>query len=812
MTDLRLALRSLLKNPGFTTMAVVTLALGVGLTTTVFAVLDTVLLRPLPYANADRLVMIWHEYPTRDFGLVNLSYATVDDLASQGQSFEHIGAFSFQEVTVEGTAGPERLRGMRITGDLLARLGTPPLRGRHFSRDDEAPDATRTAILSYDLWQTRFGGSASLPGGTVTLDGLPHVVVGIMPATFTFPPSLASRVDAVATGAERPAFWTPLTARTAPPRREQRALLSLATLKPGVTLDTARAEVAVIARQLAGTYPEAYTDLGLTVIPLHEQVAGSVRPALAVLFGAVSFLVAIACVNIGNLLLTRAVARRKDVAVRLALGAGRWRLARYLLAESLWISLGGAVLGLLAARGALHLLLVLDPARLPRLSELGLHPEVVTFALGLSLLCGAFFSLAPLLQTVTGAVMPALQSDGANATAGGVGQITRRLLSAAQIAFALVLLTGAALMLQTLQRLASVDPGFDPERLLTLQLFVAPTVAREVPARVALHEQIVENLRALPGVVAAGSISQPPLSPRGDSAVTMVAEGTPLAPGEEGPQASYRPASVDYFRTMGIPLLRGRTFTALDGADAPGVVIVNDALAQRLWPGLDPVGRRLRRNTDNEWLTVVGVVGAVRQDGPASPVTPEAFRPYAQEPGRSFTAVLRTRGEPTALAAAARAAVGRAHPAVPVSRVLSMDDAVHTSVSWPRLTTSIFGTFAALALLLAVLGVYSTVSHSVASRTREVGLRLALGASYRDVLRLVVREELLPMAVGVVLGIAGARALARVMQGLVFGVSPTDPMTLGVAALFLLLAAALACAVPAHRAAGIDPLVALRAR
>jgi putative ABC transport system permease protein len=807
--DLRLALRAVLARPAFSVVVVVVLALGIGVNATVFSVLYAVVLRPLPYADSGHLAMVWQEYVGRDFGLVNLSHPNFVDLRDASPSFETLGAFSFQEFTVARGEVVERIAGARVSAGMLADLGVAPLRGRHFFPDEEARAGTRVALISHALWQSRFGANAELPGGTIALDGQPYTVVGIMPPGFQFPPSFTSTLDGVTRAVGSAQLWVPLAATEFPAVRERRIFMVLGRLSEGVTLEAAQRDADGIARRLAEAYPDANADLGFRLVPLQELVVGDVRSALLILFAAVSMVTLIACANVASLLLTRASGRRQEMALRAALGAGRAHLARQLLAESFWLATLGCCGALLLARGAIALLAAWGPADLPRAGEVAIHGPVLAFTVAVSLLTGLLFGLAPAWQMSSPRLYQGLKAGGA-AGADRRGMRTRRVLAVGQLASSVVLLAGAGLVIRSLAQLLGVNPGFEPQRLLTFHVFVPPAVAGPEGQRQTLHANLVDALGALPGVAAVGTVSIPPLSARGEAAVGVDVEGRTAAPLEERPQVSLRPVSPGYFEAMGIPLRRGRVLGAEDDGEGPGVVVVNEAMVRALWPGEDPIGRRLWADNQDEWLTVVGVVGDVRHFGLALPARPEMYVPYAQEPGRSFNVVLRTEGDPLTLAPAARRAVATVHPDLPVSLVEAMDEVVSASVAWPRLIATLLGCFAAVALTLAVIGVYGMMSHSVEHRRREVGVRLALGAGRLEILRLILVEELAPIGAGIGIGLGAALVLTRTIESLLFGVTPNDVVTFALVVLGLVLAAAVACVAPLVRATRVDPVAALR--
>jgi putative ABC transport system permease protein len=809
--DLRFGIRMLVKDPSFTALAVLTLALGIGINTTVFGALYTVLLRPLPFRNADRLVMVWQEYVNRDWGLVNVSYPNFTDLRDQARSFDELAAFSYQEFTVARDDMPERITGLRVSSGLFPGLGVEPFLGRNFLPEEEKPGAARAVLVSHRLWQSRFGSDPALPGSAITLNGERYSVAGVMPPGFQFPPAFTSSVDGVTLSVPAIEFWVPLAAEDFPIRREMRIFMAMGVLKDGISIEQAQVEADAIARNLAQAYPGPNTDLGFRLIPLHQQVVGEMRFALLVLFGAVSFVTLIACANVANLLLARAAGRQREMAVRAALGAGRLRLVRQLLVESWCLAVAGGIVGLLFARWAADLFVAFSPPAFPRLDEIGIYRQVLAFNVGVSLLTGMIFGLAPAWHASKPDLNHALKEESAGSSGGLGRQRAARALVVVELALCVVLLAGAGLTLKSLLRLADVNPGFDTERLLILQLFVPPSVAREEQPRVALHQRLIQQLESLPGVEAAATVSLAPLSSRGEGSVGVEPEGSGPSARGENLQVSRRPVSTSYFRTMGIPLRGGRVFDDRDGLDAPSVAIINETMARRLWPGENAVNKRLKIDGEGDsWVLVVGVAGDVRQYGIDMAPMPEMYVPYLQNPGRGVTVMVRTATDPMSMAATVRAEIGRVHPDLPVSQIREMTAAVSASLARPRLNTYLLALFAGVALVLAAVGVYGMVSYSVAQRTREVGIRMALGAQPRDIFALMMKQGLLLISIGIGTGLGAAVLLTRLAASLLYEVSATDPATFLLVAVLLATVALVAGYVPARRATMVDPIVALR--
>jgi predicted permease len=804
--DLRYGLRSLLKRPGFTAVAVVTLAVGVGANTALFSVVNAVLLRPLAYRDADRLVVALHG------GNDPVSPADFAEWRGQKKVFEQMSAAEFWTPSLTGRDRPEQLWAVRASDNLFAMLGVEPALGRAFQPGDDQPGAAPVVVLSRRLWLRRFGGDPAVVGQTLTLDGRAHTVVGVMPEGFEFPLFWATKAE----------MWAPLPLAERAGSRG-RSLRVFARLKPGVTHAQAQGEMETIARRLALEHPETNAKLDAVVTPLHQKVVGDVKPTLLVLLGAVGFVLLIVCANVANLLLARASARHREMALRLALGATRGRLVRQLLTENLLLAALGAGGGLLLAVWLVGLFVSGVPEdALPRQQAIGVDSAALAFTALLSLLTAAFFGLAPALSASRTDLNEALKEGGRQSAGGGArGQKLRRLLIVAEVALAMILLAGAGLMLRSFLSLRSLDPGFDQTNLLTMTVSVAGTRHAPAPMRAAFFREAVERVRRLPGVEEASAINHLPLA--GDAwGFSFNIEGSPEpAPGEQ-PKATYRVASPDYFRTMRIPLVEGRAFDERDDEQSPGVVVVNESMARRYWPGVESVGRRIRLASspaDAPWLTVVGVVRDVKQQSWEEEAGPEMYLPYAQSPSylrnpaphySYLSLVVRTTADPVQSAAAVREAVWAIEPNAPVSGVATMDEVVSRQTWRPRLSTLLLLGFALAALILAAVGIYGVLSYSVAQRTHEIGVRMALGAQARDIRRMVVRQGMALAGLGIAAGLAGAFALTRLMSKLLYGVSAADPPTLAAVAILLGAVAFLACYLPARRATRVDPMEALR--
>jgi len=802
--DARYGLRALAGAPGFTVAAVVALALGIGATTAIFSVVDAVLLRPFPYRDPARLAVLLHR------GRNPVAPANFLDWKRDASSFESMGAADFWQANLTGVDTPERVHGLHVTANLLPMLGVPPLIGRLFVPDDDAPGREHTVVLGYRLWQRRFGGDPSVLGRTATLDGEAHIVVGVMPRGFEFPPFWAR-------GAE---MWAamPLADRAA--NRSAQSLRVFGRLSPGTSLPQARAEIATLTGRLEQAYPGTNRDV--RVLSLDDVVVGDVRAALLVLLGAVAFVLLISCANVAHMLLARAAARHKEVALRVALGASRGRMIRQLLTESVLLASIGGAAGVVLAAAATRAVVAFGPADIPRLDTTVLDLRVLAFAVGVSFLTGIAFGLAPAVQASAPDLNRGLRESERGSTAGAGRHRLRRLLMASEVSLALVLLVGAGLMIRTFVALRGVDPGFRPDHVLTAVVSVTGSPAAAPGRRLAFYRELLEQVRAVPGVVSAGAINHLPLA--GDVwGWPFTVDGRPRPAVGESPTATFRVVLPGYFEAMRLALVRGRDFTDRDTLGAPGVVIVNEWTARRYWPGEDPIGRRITFDDvdkNPQWITVVGVARDAARSDWAAPPEQEMYLPLLQSRGylaspaphyTYLTIVARTRSDPAALVPALREAVRSADSGVTLSEVQTMDEVVARATASPRFYLLLLGSFAAVALALAAIGIYGVMSYSVARRRNEIGIRMALGARSGDVLRLVMREAVGVVAIGGGIGLAVAWPLTRLMGGLLYGVGAADPATfMGVAAL-LSAVALVATYVPARRAVGVDPLKALRA-
>jgi len=799
--DIRCGVRMLRKNPGFTAVAVLTLALGIGANTAIFSVVYGVLLKPLPYPEPDQLVQLrtdWSGSPSSVIGST-----TFVEVKAQSLSLARIAAYSGGDMTLTGAGSAEQVVAGAVTADFFPLLGVQPAWGRNFTREEDTPNGPKAVILGHGLWQSRFGGDADVLGRTITLNEQSYTVAGILPARFQYPEPFQ--------------LWIPLAlgetgAALAKYGEGMILLKAIARLKPGVTLLQAQAELRTIAQREQSPRPDEA--LVVSLVTLHEQVVGEVKGALLVLLGAVALVLLIACANVANLLLARAAARQREMAVRAALGARRLRVARQLLTESVLLSLAGGGLGLMMAFWGVRALGQGSGASLPSMHGIGIDAWVLAFTLGVSVITGLAFGLAPAVQAWRTDVNAALKEEGRGDTGGHRNRL-RHLLVVSEVALALVLLIGAGLLIKSFSRLMEVNPGFRTEGVLTFQ--VTLTEGKSSPQKVNFVEQIVERLKALPGVQAAAATDSLPLTDFSRIGVAEI-EGRPPIDFSKAKRGDVTPVSRptvtrDYFNAMGISVRNGRAFTSQDARPPAGSVIVNEAFEKHLFPGESVVGRRIRLMpgpAEARWQTVVGVVSDVRQSGLAGDVMPQVYSPDLEDMGDAMSFVIHVTGAPAGLISAVRGVVAEVEPNQALHNVMTMEQRLANTTTSRRLNTALLGSFAAIALLLAVVGIYGVMSYAVTQRTREIGMRMALGAQRSDVLTIVVRHGMTLTFIGVVIGLAGSFALTRVLWSLLYEVSPTDPLTFAGVVVLLTAVALLACYVPARRAARIDPMTALR--
>ncbi len=811
--DLRYALRSLRQRPGFTGLTVLTLALGIGATSAIFSVVNGVLLRPLPYDRPEDVVMVHTRLegtPGRE-----LSEPEYWDLREQARSFTRLAAFSNGSLTLTGSGTPERLEAGFVTADAIPLLGVSPARGRAFAAEEDLLGRPPVVLLSDGLWRRRFGADPKIVGRTLILDDLPTTVLGVMPPGFQLPSHYAGL------GME---LWTLLQLDPAVDRSERgwHWLTAMGRLRPGLDAGGADREMAALMAGMLQRYPNEYdANFGGTASPAAEELVGDIRPVILVLMGAVGLLLLIACANVASLFLARAEARQREIAVRAALGARAGRIVRQLLTESTALATAGGLLGLLLAMWGIRALVAAAPPTLPRLEAIGMDGWVLAFTAAVTLSTGVLFGLAPALQAARPDLSGALTDGGRGGSAGFRRQRFRRGLVVSQIALALVLVAAAGLLMQSFARMRGVDPGFVPERLLTARVELSP-VRYESNERIrAFYQQLVRRLEALPGVRSAAAVKALPMTQLELGDWSFVREGMHSLPPKpsEWNLAYWQTTSPEYFETMRIPVLQGRGFEATDRIGAPGVAVINRTLARQVWPGGDALGQRILLGggaTDSLWRTVVGIVGDVRHRGLDAEPRPEIYLPHAQFPAgtgtplRTLCLVLRTEGDPVQLTGPLRAAVAELDPDIPLADVQTMEEALGAWAAERKFTMLLVGGFALLALTLGAVGVYGVMAHLVVQRTREIGIRIALGALPREILALVLSQGAWLAALGIVAGLIGALGATRLLAGLLFGVGPTDPATFVATAAALAFVAVIASLLPALRAVRTDPITALR--
>jgi putative ABC transport system permease protein len=800
--DLRYAFRLLAKSPGFTVLAVITLGLGIGANTAIFTVVNAVLLRPLEFRNPSRLVIAAEK---SNFPTISTSYQNYVDWRDQSHSFESLEATRGATITLTGDGEPERLNVRMATAPIFPLLGVNAVLGRTFLAEEDRAGGAPVVLLSHGLWQRRFGGSRGVIGKPVTLDSQPYTVVGVLPSGF----ELLQPADVFLP-------FTPWAKSLPDDRNWHPGIIVIGRLKEGVSREQARTEMVAITKRLEEQYPLYNTGTSADVVGLQEQLVKNVRPALLLLLGAVAAVLLIACVNIANLLLARAASRGREVAIRTSLGASRWRVTRQLLTESILLSLGGGIFGLLLANAALGPLLKLSATTLPAVFTVGLDRWVLVFTLGVALLTGLLFGIVPALRTAKLDLRETLNEGSRGSTAGPGQHRIRGALVATEIALAMLLLVGAGLLLRSFSRLQDVPPGFQADHLFVADIPLSQTAYAKPEQRYEFFDRLVERARSLPGVRSAGAASFLPVS-GGGSVIHFNIVGKPPKSPHDFIAAGYRAVTPKYFETLDVPLEQGRFFTAADNDKAPAVVVINATMARTFFPGENPLGKHLQLGAtfepDVPAMEVVGVVGDVRQGLGVDPQT-EMYLPYRQAdkflPVFQLSMVLRTAADPLLQASALRSALAEIDPNQPLVKGRTMEENMAATVAQPRFRTWLIGIFAAVALVLAGVGVYGVMSYTVTQRTNEIGIRVALGAQPEDVFRIVVGEGLRLALLGVGAGIVAALALTRLLQSFLFGISAYDPLTFGGVALLLTLVALTACFFPAHRATLVDPMIALR--
>ncbi len=803
LQDLSYGLRMLRKSPGLTAIILIMLTLGIGATTAVFTVFDAMLLRPLGYEKPEQLVQMWSTRTEGSFQQFEFSYPNYLDVKKENKVFSQMGGYSKKSATLSGKDGAEQLLVAVATTGFFETLGVRPMLGRTFEAGEDELQKNAPVLLSYGAWQRRFGGNPGVIGTSLVLDGELATVVGVLPKNFVFAPTQSADL------------WMSPRVAGFFLRRNGYWLYPVARLKPGVSLQQARAEIQTLSGRLAMQYPDSNAGLSMEVVDLRKQIVGQVQPVLVVLMAAIGFLLLITCANVAGLLLARALARRKEISIRLALGARTNRITRQLLTESILLALIGGAAGILVAYWAVRAFISMFPQDIllstPPLQGLTVNVEALWFALGVSVLTGILFGLAPLMQTFN----PNLQHELQEAGRGSVGS-AHRLRSAlviSEVALAVVLLVGAGLMLRSLQRVLATDPGFDTRNLLTGMVSLPGDKYSDGSKQLAFQQQLLSRIRSLPGVQQAATVTTVPMSGMGNTSRFDV-EGHPKSSGGQEYEANTPTVSQNYFSVMGIPLRAGRFFNSQDQDKSTHVLIVNQAMAEMVFPHQDPIGKRINFTYTNEshYLEIVGVVGNENVNSLDAPPTPIVYDCYEQDPSPYLSLVVRTKGEPVSLVAGVTRAIHELEPQAPVFKISSMAQIISTSPTMMlrAYPAYLVGGFAVLALLLATLGLYGVLSYSVAQRSRELGLRMALGAQRGDLLRMVVKSGLKLAFWGIGFGIAGGFIIARLIASLLFGIAPTDAGTFAGVCIVLFVAAAIASYIPANRATKVDPMVALR--
>jgi len=803
--DLRFGLRTLVKNPGFTIVAVIALALGIGANSAIFSVVNAILLRPLPYKSPDQLVAIWEEARHLGFPKDTPSPANFLDWRQQSTVFEGMSAFTERSFNLTGVGEPERLDGRRVSSNLFDVLGVKPIIGRTFVAQEDQP-GSKVVLLNESLWKRRFGGDPGVIGRSVNLNGAPYTVVGVLPNTVRLPTS----------GNWRDQVWVPLAFSSAEAAsRGTHYLEVIARIKPAVTLPKAQAEMDTIAARLAQQYPDVNARRGAVVTPLHEEFVGKMKSPLLILLSAVGFVLLIACANVANLLLARAAGRQKEIALRLALGANRMRLTKQLLVESVLLSLVGGVVGLGLAYFGLNVLTRFIPQDVAQADSISIDAKVLLFTLAVAIVTGLVFGLAPATQASHFNLNETLKEGGRDSGAGVRGKRLRNSLVITEVAISFILLVGAGLLINSFVHLRNLDPGFRADHLLTLNVDLSEVKYRDTQRRTTFFDEVTRRVQTLPGVQSAAVAGNLPFTYNGDS-MGIAVEGIPDPPIDQWPDVIFRTVGPGYFATMGISLVRGRDFNDRDILDATPVVVISEKTARNYWPKEDPIGKRLKpgaTTSQSPWYTVIGVVKDVRQNDFIAEPKMQMYFSYRQVKDLVANAlIVRTSVDPLSVGSSVRNTIWSVDKDQTVANIDSMEHIVAGAVARQRFSMLLLAIFAGLALVLAAVGIYGVMSYSVAQQTREIGIRIALGAQRRDVLRMTVKEGLQLVGVGLLIGLTSAFLLTRVMASLLFGISATDPVTFGIICIVLLLVAAFASYIPALRATTVDPMVALRAQ
>jgi putative ABC transport system permease protein len=799
----------MIKSPGFTAIAVFALALGIGATSSIFSVVNTVLLRPLNYKDPDRLVMVWESNPKRGIQAMTASLPTFADWREQNQVFDDMVAFLDRSVTISGIEEPEQVWGSLVTPGLLPLLGAHPALGRLFSPEEETPGSAPVVILSHGVWQRLYGGDPEIIGKAVTLNGNPLTVIGVMGQDFEFPPQFRNE----AYQSPRIDLWIPAAMSPNQLPRTAHLFMVVARLKEGVTAAQAQTEMSLIAQRIEQEHP-ANKDYGVRVVPLHRQFAGDMQMALLILLGAVGFVLLVACTNVANLLLARAAARQKEIALRTALGATRRRIVYQLLTENIVLGLAGGIAGLLLALWGVELLKTTNPD--PRLTSIVLDVKVLAFTLACSVLAAVVFGLAPSIQTSRVDMNETLKEGSRDSSNASGRKVLRNLFVVSEVALALILLIGAGLLIKSFIRLQETNVGFNADNVLTVNLSLRGAKYGKPQQQTAFYQQLIERVGFLPGVQSVGAVSNLPMSGR-NIMLSFDLESIPKAPGEAR-SAEYHVVTPDYFDAMGIPVLSGRGFTPHDSMQNQPVIAINEAFARRYWPDDNPVGQRMYIKNSGGGAQpekplmreIVGVVKDVRHAGVDVDPKPEMYVPFLQNTESSLTLVVRTSSDPTGMAGPVKNEIQALDKDLAAYNIKTMEELVAGSISRRRFSMLVLGVFAAVALVLAAVGIYGVISYSVARRTREIGIRVALGAKRADILRLMLTEGMSLTVIGILIGLAGAFILTKGLSSMLYGVSATDPIVFGVISGVVIAVAGLATYLPARKATRVDPMVALR--
>ena len=814
--DTRFALRMLRKNPGFTAVAVLTLALGIGATTAVFSVVNSILLKPLPYPNPDKIVMLWWKAPisSAQFDADRFPWGKRDFLhvSQSSKAFQSLGAFKSDFFNFASSGEPVRLDGLRTSAGFFSALGVAPALGRAFTPEEEQPGREFEVILSDQLWRDRFGADPGILGRPITLGGASYTVVGVMPRGFAFP--RAEEMPAVLSFPPRIQLWVPLDIPTAP--RGPQDLAVIGRLNPGVTREQAAAELRIYGDRMEKDSPGTGAWYNPNVVPLARQVVGDTRRPLLLILAAVGVVLLIASSNVASLLLARSLGRKREFTLRSALGAGRRRLIRQLLTESLLLAAIGGVTGIALAEVSLYVLKILGPTNIPRLRDVSLEPRVFFFAIAITLVAGILFGLAPALASPRENLVESLKESGQRSGAGAAHSKIRNALLVSEVALALVLVISAVLLVRTFHRMLEADAGFNPTRVLTFQLSLPNAKYKDTDRMAEVYQKALRALQSLPGVQSAGLVSEVPLGGSTDGTVIRVPDH-PRANDKDHPFANYSFASPGYFSAIGTPLLRGRDFLETDTAGSILVTIINSAMAQKYWPGQDPIGRQVGVQ-DTRWATrtVVGIVADIKHNSLRDDPVPEMYVPYTQNEIKIWPSMqtmqvaLRTKADPAALTASVREALRSVDADLPVANVATLAALVDDSMAQPRFSLFLVGSFGGLALVLAMIGMYGVISYSVQQRTQEIGIRMALGASRAAVLRMILGLGAQLAVLGIAIGLLASWMVTRTMESFLYQVRATDPLTFATVSIALMCVALAACYIPARRAMSVDPNIALR--